>query len=42
MATFPEGPFDVVGEAETPTLTKEKRSLDSVRGVGEIEGRERT
>ena len=34
MATEPEGPL-VVGEAETPTLTKEKRSLG---GVSERDG----
>jgi hypothetical protein len=33
----PEALFEVVGEAETPTLTKEKRSLGNVRGVGKIE-----
>ncbi len=34
MATEPEGPLLVVGEADTPTLTNEKRSLGRLDGEG--------
>lgn len=42
MAPEPEGPLEVVGEADTPTLTNEKRSLRGIRWRKEERGRERT